>query len=148
VLNQPRYKGAQVLLRARELRLRVVARARAVGAAGLRFPHGHRAELRRHLLQQLLQERPAAGVLDCRVRSIKLFREVEATEGYRWGRPRKADGDDPGGKESGFEIDAFRKHCLLNGLDEIGLTLSTRRRSRPSRRNAGRSSPGCFVSFD
>lgn len=23
-----------------------------------------------------------------------------------------------------FEIDAFRKHCLLNGLDEVGLTLS------------------------
>ncbi len=22
-----------------------------------------------------------------------------------------------------FEIDAFRKYCLLNGLDEIGLTL-------------------------
>ena len=22
-----------------------------------------------------------------------------------------------------FEVDAFRKHCLLNGLDEIGLTL-------------------------
>ncbi len=22
-----------------------------------------------------------------------------------------------------FEIDAFRKHCLLNGLDEVGLTL-------------------------
>jgi len=22
-----------------------------------------------------------------------------------------------------FEIDAFRKHCLLNGLDDIGLTL-------------------------
>ena len=24
----------------------------------------------------------------------------------------------------GFEIEPFRKHCLLNGLDEIGLTLS------------------------
>ena len=24
-----------------------------------------------------------------------------------------------------FEIDAFRKHCLLNGLDEIGLTLAS-----------------------
>jgi 3-isopropylmalate/(R)-2-methylmalate dehydratase small subunit len=24
-----------------------------------------------------------------------------------------------------FEIDAFRKHCLLNGLDEIGLTLGS-----------------------
>lgn len=23
-----------------------------------------------------------------------------------------------------FEIDAFRKHCLLNGLDEVGLTLA------------------------
>ena len=22
-----------------------------------------------------------------------------------------------------FEIDAFRKHCLMNGLDDIGLTL-------------------------
>ena len=22
-----------------------------------------------------------------------------------------------------FEIDPFRKHCLLNGLDDIGLTL-------------------------
>jgi 3-isopropylmalate/(R)-2-methylmalate dehydratase small subunit len=22
-----------------------------------------------------------------------------------------------------FEVDAFRKHCLLNGLDDIGLTL-------------------------
>jgi 3-isopropylmalate/(R)-2-methylmalate dehydratase small subunit len=22
-----------------------------------------------------------------------------------------------------FQVDAFRKHCLLNGLDEIGLTL-------------------------
>jgi 3-isopropylmalate/(R)-2-methylmalate dehydratase small subunit len=27
------------------------------------------------------------------------------------------------GTEHGFEITAFRKYCLLNGLDEIGLTL-------------------------
>lgn len=27
------------------------------------------------------------------------------------------------GTEFGFEIDAFRKHCLLNGLDDIALTL-------------------------
>jgi 3-isopropylmalate/(R)-2-methylmalate dehydratase small subunit len=25
-----------------------------------------------------------------------------------------------------FEIDAFRKHCLLNGLDDIGLTQQKR----------------------
>ena len=23
-----------------------------------------------------------------------------------------------------FEIDPFRKHCLLNGLDEVGLTMA------------------------
>jgi 3-isopropylmalate/(R)-2-methylmalate dehydratase small subunit len=27
------------------------------------------------------------------------------------------------GKSFAFEVDAFRKHCLLNGLDDIGLTL-------------------------
>lgn len=29
----------------------------------------------------------------------------------------------PSGKEYSFEVDAFRKHCLLNGLDDIAVTL-------------------------
>lgn len=29
----------------------------------------------------------------------------------------------PNGDEFPFEIDAFKKHCLINGLDKIGLTL-------------------------
>lgn len=29
----------------------------------------------------------------------------------------------PKGTEFSFEVDSFRKHCLLNGLDDIGLTL-------------------------
>ena len=29
----------------------------------------------------------------------------------------------PDGGVIKFEIDAFRKHCLLNGLDDIGLTM-------------------------
>lgn len=29
----------------------------------------------------------------------------------------------PSDKEYAFEVDVFRKHCLLNGLDDIGLTL-------------------------
>ena len=29
----------------------------------------------------------------------------------------------PNGDEFPFELDAFKKHCLLNGLDKIGLTL-------------------------
>ncbi len=29
----------------------------------------------------------------------------------------------PDGDEISFELDAFKKHCLLNGLDDIGLTM-------------------------
>jgi 3-isopropylmalate/(R)-2-methylmalate dehydratase small subunit len=28
------------------------------------------------------------------------------------------------GTSYGFEVDAFKKHCLLNGLDDIGLTMA------------------------
>ena len=28
----------------------------------------------------------------------------------------------PDGGEISFDIDPFRKHCLINGLDDIGLT--------------------------
>jgi 3-isopropylmalate/(R)-2-methylmalate dehydratase small subunit len=29
----------------------------------------------------------------------------------------------PDGSKTAFEVDQFRKHCMLNGLDDIGLTL-------------------------
>ena len=29
------------------------------------------------------------------------------------------------GEEFSFEVDAFKKHCLLNGLDDIGLTVES-----------------------
>jgi 3-isopropylmalate/(R)-2-methylmalate dehydratase small subunit len=29
----------------------------------------------------------------------------------------------PNGEKINFEIDEFRKHCLVNGLDDIGLTM-------------------------
>lgn len=29
----------------------------------------------------------------------------------------------PNGQQIRFEMEAFRKHCLVNGLDDIGLTL-------------------------
>jgi 3-isopropylmalate/(R)-2-methylmalate dehydratase small subunit len=31
----------------------------------------------------------------------------------------------PDGEEIAFEVDSFRKHCLFNGLDDIGLTLQS-----------------------
>ncbi len=35
----------------------------------------------------------------------------------------------PDGGEISFEVDTFKKHCLLNGLDDIGLTLENAARS-------------------
>jgi 3-isopropylmalate/(R)-2-methylmalate dehydratase small subunit len=53
-----------------------------------------------------------------------LFTEVEANEGYQL----EVDLEQqtiikPDGSTIEFSVDAFRKNCLLNGLDDIGLTL-------------------------
>lgn len=54
----------------------------------------------------------------------EIFNEVAISEGYSL----KVDLEQqlihkPNGDSISFEVDAFRKHCLLNGLDDIGLTL-------------------------
>ena len=54
----------------------------------------------------------------------ELFAQVEAQPGYQLSIDLEAQTvTRPDGKVMNFEIDAFRKHCLLNGLDDIGLTL-------------------------
>jgi 3-isopropylmalate/(R)-2-methylmalate dehydratase small subunit len=53
-----------------------------------------------------------------------LFKEMYATEGYHLTVDlEKQQVITPKGQHMNFEVDAFRKHCLLNGLDDIGLTL-------------------------
>ena len=53
-----------------------------------------------------------------------LFKQVEADPGYQLTIDLQAQTvTRPDGKVLSFEIDAFRKHCLLNGLADIGLTL-------------------------
>lgn len=55
----------------------------------------------------------------------QLFAEMYALEGYQL----TIDLDQqvvvtPTGESFSFEVDEFRRHCLLNGLDDIGLTLN------------------------
>ena len=57
VLNQDQFDGAQILVAGPNFGTRLVARARAVGARGLRLPRRHLAPLRRHLPQQLPEDR-------------------------------------------------------------------------------------------
>lgn len=54
----------------------------------------------------------------------QLFKEMYAAEGYQLTIDLAAQlVTTPSGENFAFEIDEFRKHCLLNGLDDIGLTL-------------------------
>jgi 3-isopropylmalate/(R)-2-methylmalate dehydratase small subunit len=53
----------------------------------------------------------------------ELFQFVLSTEGAEVTVNLETNTVSANGKEYSFEIDAFRRHCLLNGLDNIGLTL-------------------------
>jgi 3-isopropylmalate/(R)-2-methylmalate dehydratase small subunit len=54
----------------------------------------------------------------------QLFNEMYAEEGYQLTIDLAAQVvKTPAGQSFPFELDAFRKHCLLNGLDDIALTL-------------------------
>ena len=55
----------------------------------------------------------------------RLFGAVQGVSGLpARRRSRAADGRDARRRDGvRFDIDPFRKHCLLNGLDDIGLTL-------------------------
>ncbi|KJZ65281.1 3-isopropylmalate dehydratase small subunit [Pseudomonas fluorescens] len=54
----------------------------------------------------------------------ELFQQVEANPGYELKIDLQAQTvTRPDGKVYRFELDEFRKHCLVNGLDDIGLTL-------------------------
>lgn len=54
----------------------------------------------------------------------RLFKEVAATKGYSLTIDLSAQTvTTPNGDAFRFDVDGFRKYCLLNGLDDIGLTL-------------------------
>lgn len=122
-LNQPRYRGATILL-ARENFGCGSSREHAVWALdeyGIRCmiaPSFADIFFSNSFKSGLLPIRLDAGIVD------RLFREVEATPGYRLAVDLAAQTvTTPSGEAFGFEVDPFRKECLLNGWDDIGLTL-------------------------
>lgn len=75
----------------------------------------------------------------------RLFGEMYSTEGYqlRIDLARQVV-KTPSGEEITFEVDAFRKHCLLNGLDDIALTLESADAIRAYEQNWRSQSPWLF----
>ena len=124
VLNFPRYQGAQVLL-ARENFGCGSSREHAPWALedqGLRvviapsFADIFFSNCYKNGLLPIVQP---AEVVD------QLFNECLASEGYRLTVDLAAQTvTTPSGQSFAFDITPHRKHCMLNGLDEIGLTLA------------------------
>ena len=123
VLNQPRYHGASILL-ARENFGCGSSREHAPWAID---DYGFRAIIAPSFADIFFNNCYKNGILPIVAPADivdQLFRECEAQEGYRL----KVDLESqtvtlPSGQSFGFDITPHRKHCLLNGLDEIGLTL-------------------------
>lgn len=123
VLNQPRYQGARILL------------ARANFGCGSSREHapwalqdyGFRVIIAPSFADIFFNNCFKIGllpiVLDAAILD-RLFEGVKLTEGYSLTVDlQKQTIATPNNEVFNFEIDPFRKHCLLNGLDEIGLTL-------------------------
>jgi 3-isopropylmalate/(R)-2-methylmalate dehydratase small subunit len=122
VLNQPRYRGASVLL-ARENFGCGSSREHAVWALS---DYGFRAVIAPGFADIFFNNSFKTGFLPVVLKAEEvdaLFREAQS-EGYRLtiDLPEQAVRT-PGGQSFRFDIDPFRKDCLVRGLDEIGLTL-------------------------
>ncbi|HET7597899.1 MAG TPA: 3-isopropylmalate dehydratase small subunit [Burkholderiales bacterium] len=123
VLNQQRYRGATVLL-ARENFGCGSSREHAPWAL---LQYGFQAVIAPSFADIFYNNSLKNGLLLIRLDPQivdRLFREVQGSPGYRVAVDLDAQTiTTPGGESYGFDIDPFTKHCLLNGLDEIGLTL-------------------------
>ena len=123
VLNQPRYQGASVLL-ARENFGCGSSREHAPWAL---LDFGFRVIIAPSYADIFFNNCFKNGilpiVLDAQVVD-RLFQAVAANEGYQLTVDLEAQTiTTPEGESIAFEVEEFRKHCLVNGLDDIGLTL-------------------------
>ncbi len=123
VLNQPRYAGASILL-ARNNFGCGSSREHAVWALD---DHGIRAVIAPSFADIFFNNCYKSGLLPIVLDESavdRLFGEIEAREGYRLSIDLELQlVSTPFGETFDFEVEPFRKHCLLNGLDDIGLTL-------------------------
>ena len=122
VLNNPRYQGAEILL-ARQNFGCGSSREHAVWALA---DYGFRVVIAPSYADIFFNNCFKNGVLPVALPSAiveALFKQVAADAGARISVDLAAQTVKMGALEARFEVDAFRKDCLLRGLDEIGLTL-------------------------
>jgi 3-isopropylmalate/(R)-2-methylmalate dehydratase small subunit len=124
VLNQPRYKGATILLGRKNF---------GCGSSREHAPwalmdYGFRSVIAPSFADIFFNNSFKNGFLPVVLSESevdRLFHECNAFPGFRLviDLERQSVASADGALSMRFEIDPFRKYCLLNGLDEIGLTL-------------------------
>jgi 3-isopropylmalate/(R)-2-methylmalate dehydratase small subunit len=123
VLNQPRYQGASVLLARKNF---------GCGSSREHAPwaiqqYGFRALIAPSFADIFFNNCFKNGLLPIVLPEAtvsKLFDEVHAFPGYALTVDLERQVIvNPQGEEIPFEVQAFRRYCLLNGFDDIGLTL-------------------------
>lgn len=147
VLNQPRYQGASILL------------ARANFGCGSSREHapwaleeyGFRTVIAPSFADIFFNNCFKNGMLPVILPEDtvdQLFNECQAQEGYQLTVDLPAQVVRTAhGQEFAFSIDEFRKHCLINGLDDIGLTLQDGALISEFEAKAKRSRPWVFNSL-
>ena len=123
VLNQARYRGASILLARKNF---------GCGSSREHAPwalqqYGFKALIAPSYADIFFNNCFKNGLLPIVLGALdvtRLFDEVAAFPGYQLtiDLPRQVVVE-PGGRATPFDIETFRKDCLLNGDDEIGLTL-------------------------
>jgi len=123
VLNQSRYQGAQIML-ARENFGCGSSREHAPWAI---LDYGVTCVIAPSFADIFYNNCFKNGILPIVLSDAEmdvLFFETQAQEGYQLRIDLHAQTvTTPKGQVFSFEVDDFRKHCLLNGLDDIALTL-------------------------
>jgi len=123
VLNQERYQGASILLARKNF---------GCGSSREHAPwaldqYGFRAIIAPSFADIFFNNSFKSGLLPIVLSEEEvnnLFEEVNAEPGYELTvNLEEQVVVKPNGQRLPFDITAFRKHCLLNGLDDIGLTL-------------------------
>lgn len=123
VLNQPRFAGASILLARKNF---------GCGSSREHAPwaldqFGFRAILAPSFADIFFNNSFKNGLLPIVLpESVidQLFNETQASVGYQLTIDLERQVViQPQGAEIAFEVQGFRKYCLLNGLDDIGLTL-------------------------
>ena len=124
MLNEPRYRGAEILLARRNF---------GCGSSREHAPwalqdYGFRAVIAPSYGDIFFNNCYKNGLLPI-VLSMhevdRLFHETVAFPGFKLAidLEQQTVATSDGAMVFGFEVEPFRKHCLLNGLDDIGLTL-------------------------